>query len=346
MAMWRRLVGAVGAILTGGALVNGAATVLDGAAPGAALIDILLVGGPGLALIYGAWKLPDAGIDDDLHDRIAAWCFGIMTVMAVVVVLASLRPGAVFARPVATALTSAALGGAAGLTIGMFEGRAVTRSREQARVRAEAEEIRRRNEELEGIQSVIAHDVKSPLSGVYGNIDLARDTGDLAHLDDAEEATRRVESLVEDIGQMAREGVTVRDTETIRVDEVARDVWRSLDTPKARLDLELDEFEVEGDPHRVERLLDNLFRNALVHAGPDVAVRVGPLAEEEGFYVEDDGPGLPTDDPEKVLQVGYTTHDEGTGFGLSIVDRIARSHGWEMSFGDGPSGGARIEVRT
>lgn len=344
--MWRRLVGAAGAILTGGALVNGAATVLGGLAPGAALIDVLLVGGPGLALVYGAWKLPDAGVDEDLHGRIAAWCFGVMIVMAAVVVLASLRPGAVFARPVATALTSAALGGAAGLTIGMFEGRAVTRSREQARVRAEAEEVRRRNEELEGIQSVIAHDVKSPLSGVYGNIDLARDTGDLSHLDDAEEATRRVESLVEDIGQLAREGVTAQDTEPVRVDEIASEVWRSLDTPKAHLDMELDGFEVEGDPHRIERLLDNLFRNALVHAGPDVDVRVGPLADREGFYVEDDGPGFPTDDPEEALQVGYTTHDDGTGFGLSIVNRIARSHGWEMGFGDAPSGGARVEIRT
>lgn len=344
--MWRRLVGAVGAILSGGALVNGAATVLDGAAPGAALIDILLVGGPGLALLYGAWKLPEAGVDDDLHGRVAAWCFGVMIGMAAVVVLASLRPGSVFARPVATGLTSAALGGAAGLAIGMFEGRAVTRSRERARVRAEAAEVRRRNEELEGIQSVVAHDIKSPLSGIYGNIDLARDTGDLSHLDDAEEATRRVESLVEDIGQLAREGVTAQDTEPVRVDEFARAVWRSLDTPKAHLDMGFDGFEVEGDPHRIERLLDNLFRNALVHAGPDVDVRVGPLDDGEGFYVEDDGPGFPTDDPEEALQVGYTTHDEGTGFGLSIVNRIARSHGWEMGVGDAPSGGARIEIRT
>lgn len=344
--MWRRLVGAAGTILTGGAIFNGAVTVLEGVPPGAALIDILLVGGPGLALLYGAWQLPEAGIDEDLHGRVAAWCFGVMTIMVAVVVLASLRPGALLARPLATALTSAALGGAAGLAIGMFEGRAVTRSRERARVRAEAAEVRRRNEELEGIQSVVAHDIKSPLSGIYGNIDLARDTGDLSHLDDAEEATHRVESLVEDIGKLAREGVTAQDTEPVRIDEVTRAVWRSLDTPKAHLDMELDGFEVEGDPHRVERLVDNLFRNALVHAGPDVQVRVGPLPGERGFYVEDDGPGFPTDDPREALQVGYTTHDGGTGFGLSIVNRIARGHGWEMGIGDSPSGGARVEIRT
>lgn len=345
MDVWRSLVGAAGAVLLAGALASGGEALAQGVAPGAALIDALLVGGPGLALLYGAWRLPEAGIDEDLHPRVATWCFGVMTAMVSVVAIATLRPGAVFARPLGTGLTAAALGGAAGLTIGMFEGRAVTRSRERARVRAEAEEVRRRNEELEGIHSVIAHDVKSPLSGVYGNIDLARDTGNVSHLDDAEEAARRVESLVEDLGRLAREGVTVDGTEPVRVDDVVRDVWRSLETRKARLDVDLDGLEVAADPRRLERLVDNLLRNALNHAGPDVRVRVGSLPHGEGFYVEDDGPGLP-DDPEEALQVGYTTHDEGTGFGLPIVNRIARSHGWEMDFGDAPSGGARVEIRT
>jgi len=73
-----------------------------------------------------------------------------------------------------------------------------------------------------------------------------------------------------------------------------------------------------------------------------VAVTVGALPD--GFYIEDDGPGIPADERDDVFDAGYSTTEEGTGFGLSIVQQIADAHGWDIRVTDGSDGGARFEI--
>jgi signal transduction histidine kinase len=65
---------------------------------------------------------------------------------------------------------------------------------------------------------------------------------------------------------------------------------------------------------------------------------------DDGFYVADDGPGVPEADRESVFESGYSTDREGTGLGLTIVQEIAEAHGWEVSVTDSESGGARFEI--
>jgi len=72
-----------------------------------------------------------------------------------------------------------------------------------------------------------------------------------------------------------------------------------------------------------------------------VTVTVGSL--EDGFYVADDGPGIPEADREKVFESGYSTDGDGTGLGLAIVRRIAQAHGWDVTLTTSESGGARFE---
>jgi PAS domain S-box-containing protein len=72
-----------------------------------------------------------------------------------------------------------------------------------------------------------------------------------------------------------------------------------------------------------------------------VTVRLGRLAD--GFFVEDDGAGIPADASGQVFEWGYSTNDGGTGIGLAIVSEIAAAHGWEVRVTDGTDGGARFE---
>jgi signal transduction histidine kinase len=100
---------------------------------------------------------------------------------------------------------------------------------------------------------------------------------------------------------------------------------------------------VEADETGLQRLLENLFRNATEHGREaDVTIRIGDL--DTGFYIEDDGPGIPEEDRQTVFERGYSTTNSGTGFGLAIVEEIVDSHGWEIAITDGSDGGARFEI--
>jgi len=80
--------------------------------------------------------------------------------------------------------------------------------------------------------------------------------------------------------------------------------------------------------------------DAVEHGG-SVTVTVGEL--EGGFWLEDDGPGIPEDERAEIFDPGRSLDGSGTGFGLAIVREIADAHGWELEVTDGDAGGARFE---
>lgn len=127
--------------------------------------------------------------------------------------------------------------------------------------------------------------------------------------------------------------------------KLVRETWNGLDTRSATLRVE-SSCTLDADPTRLREALENVFENALEHAGPTVTVRVGSLEEtnRKGFYIEDDGPGIPESEREAVLEWGHSTTTEGTGFGLAIVDSIIEAHGWEIEVRESESGGARFEI--
>ncbi|MEF8887411.1 MAG: ATP-binding protein, partial [Haloarculaceae archaeon] len=79
-----------------------------------------------------------------------------------------------------------------------------------------------------------------------------------------------------------------------------------------------------------------------VEHGDDVTIRVGDLPD--GFYVADDGPGIPPGDRRQVFESGYSTSETGTGLGLSIVREVAEAHGWAVTLTESEDGGARFEI--
>ena len=76
-----------------------------------------------------------------------------------------------------------------------------------------------------------------------------------------------------------------------------------------------------------------------------LTVSIGLLPDGTGFYVEDDGPGIPSGERDHVFESGYSTTADGTGFGLAIAARVADAHGWTVDVTDGEDGGARFEFR-
>ncbi|QCC51961.1 PAS domain S-box protein [Halapricum salinum] len=201
-------------------------------------------------------------------------------------------------------------------------------------------ERKQRERRLEEFASVVSHDLQSPLNVITGRAELALDTGDLGHVENILDAADRMEALIEGLLTLARQGEVVGDVEETSLSTLTEQAWKQVQTAAASIDLR-DDRSLEADPDRLRELLENLFSNAVTHAGEDVTVSVGTT--DSGFYVADDGEGIPADRRSKVFEHGHSTSEEGTGLGLTIVARIADAHGWDVTVTDSSSGGARFE---
>lgn len=203
------------------------------------------------------------------------------------------------------------------------------------------QELRRRNERLDEFTSIVSHDLRNPLNVAEGRLVLAREDCESQHLDEVDRALDRMDALIEDLLTLAREGETVTDLEPIDLTATVEGCWTNVDTRDATLVTDIDQT-IRADESRLKQVFENLVRNAVEHGGEEVTVTVGEL--DDGFYVEDDGPGIPKQERDDVFDAGYTTTDEGTGFGLGIVEQVVDAHNWEIHITEGSDGGARFEI--
>ena len=218
--------------------------------------------------------------------------------------------------------------------------------------------LERQNERLEEFASVVSHDLRNPLNIIDLRLELAREEPNTEHLDAIDRASSRMDALIDDLLTLARHGEDIADTEPTDLAALAESCWRNVATADATLATDIDRT-VEADPTRLRQLLENLVRNSVEHgstgsrtgsddsvehAGADVTIRVGALDDPPGFYVADDGPGIPEDERKDVFDTGHSTAPDGTGLGLSIVKQVVDAHGWEIRVTDSAEGGARFEI--
>ena len=214
------------------------------------------------------------------------------------------------------------------------------RTEREQELEAARQELEASNERLEEFASVVSHDLRNPLNVAQLGLELAREDRDDERLATVAEAHDRMERLIDDLLDLARQGAELDDVEQVSLTESAHNCWHTVETADATLVVETDQT-VRADPDRFRQLLENLFRNAVDHGPADVTVTVGGLSR--GFYVADDGPGIPENERDRILERGYSTASEGTGLGLSLVETAAAAHDWEMAVTESEDGGARFE---
>ncbi len=129
--------------------------------------------------------------------------------------------------------------------------------------------------------------------------------------------------------------------ESVGLADVAERSWQTVETGSATLETHATHT-LSADRSQLQELFENLYRNAVEHGGDEVTVHVGTM--DDGFYVADTGPGVSESDREEVFEAGYSTAEDGTGFGLRIVEQVANAHGREVTVTESEHGGARFEV--
>ncbi|WP_135306414.1 sensor histidine kinase [Haloarcula amylovorans] len=306
----------------------------------AALTTSILVGTSGIVLFYGGHRLPETNIRPDVFPVVAGWCIragvlmiGILLFMTLITTLTD---------PIANFLILSGLASVAGLGMGYHDGQAKTRAKDAEEY---GEKLERQNERLESFASLLAHELRNPVS--IGQIY----THQLSETDNPQavgyvaEAFDRIENTIDIMLVLARGQKALSEQQPVTLAGVAQDAWDEIETPEATLTVQTD-LTIAADETYLRHLLRNLFENAVEHGGDDVTVTVDDLPT--GFYVVDDGKGIPVDVRETIFERGYTTaaDDGGMGVGLTFVKTMADIYGWECSLTASTRGGARFEFEN
>jgi PAS domain S-box-containing protein len=209
-------------------------------------------------------------------------------------------------------------------------------------VEIQRERLHRQNERFDELASTISHDLQTPLSTARGRAELAIETGDTEQMQTALDAIERTDELRKNLVEVLRTKEIVSETEPVEIEQTGRDIWETVSTQDAASLQIRDAVSVVADPDALRRLFENLFSNAIEHGNEDVAIRIGTT--DGGFFIEDDGPGIPEDERDEVFTPGYSTKRTGSGVGLASVREIVMAMDWEIRVTEGSEGGARFEI--
>lgn len=196
------------------------------------------------------------------------------------------------------------------------------------------------NDRLESFARTVSHDLRNPLSVAKGHLELARAEADSDHHETVADGLNRIEALIERLLANSCSADHRVETDPVDLAAVSETSWHHVSTGEATLVTTSDRA-IMADRFRLLQLLENLFRNAVEHNEGPLTVETGRC--DGGFYVEDDGTGIPSEAQSAVFESGYTTAADGTGFGLEIVSQIVDAHEWDVEITDSSDGGARFE---
>jgi len=203
--------------------------------------------------------------------------------------------------------------------------------------------IGQRTEMLAGV----SHDLRTPLTRMKLQLAMLGDGDGIA---DLKADLADMEDMVEEFLSFARgEGTEAVVDADIR--ELVDDVVASARRDGASIDVDGDfALVVPVRPNAFKRCLTNLVVNAMVHAD-HIVVHASRDGEAIEVTIDDDGPGIPSDQREEVFKPFYRLDSArnldagGTGLGLTIARDVMRGHGGDIRLEQAPAGGVRARLR-
>jgi len=206
------------------------------------------------------------------------------------------------------------------------------------------EELTQERDRLDKFAQVISHDLRNPLTTAIGRVEFLKEDTENEHLRTTARALEKMEHFIDDLLALARDGREVEQTSRVQLAQTAHRSWEIVDIDGIGLQITADDATILADSGRLQQVFENLFQNASEHGETVSKIEVGLLDDGSGFYIADDGAGIPTEERERVFEPGYTTRENGTGFGLHIVQDIVTAHDWNVCVTSATIGGARFEI--
>jgi PAS domain S-box-containing protein len=207
----------------------------------------------------------------------------------------------------------------------------------------------------------VSHDLRTPLAAILGlAITMGRDDLEMDATETRDMSrriavnARKLDRLVNDLLDLDRlsRGIvepTLRPTDLGAL--IRNLVGESELIVERRVNLEVQPVTIPVDAAKVERIVENLIANTARHTPPQAQlwVRVEPMGEGALIVVEDDGPGVPEHERERIFQPflqgpSPAEHSPGVGVGLTLVARFAELHGGRAWVQERPGGGASFRV--
>ncbi len=224
--------------------------------------------------------------------------------------------------------------------------------------RAEADRLRHEDEMKTTFLQAVSHDLRTPLAAILGlAVTLDRHQANLGE-EEIHDLTqriatnaRRLDRLVADFLDLERlqRGAAVPESRTLDVGRLVRGWVAATDLVEdRRLSLSVAPVTIRGDPAMIERIVENLIGNAVKHTPRDTQIWVRVEAADDGVLltVQDDGPGVPPDERERIFQPFRqgSRAGAGSGVGLALVARFAALHGGRVWVSERSGGGASFKV--
>jgi two-component system OmpR family sensor kinase len=192
------------------------------------------------------------------------------------------------------------------------------------------------------LTSELAHELRTPLSGIRGEAELAlmssTETGTRERMERVVALVDQMSSTITTLLAIAR-GEEAQISTRTSVDDIIAATLASTGPSGTAIavrpgDLSPEDLRVSASTESAARALSPLVENALQHATEHVTVSVQGRARAVDIIVSDDGPGLPQDDtdPESLFAAGARSSDSaGAGLGLALARRVARTLGGDVT---------------
>lgn len=219
--------------------------------------------------------------------------------------------------------------------------------------------IRRLVESQREMTRAVSHELRTPVARLRFGLEMLADIEDTGQrrekLNALDRDIEELDKLIDEILTYARLEQGTPDIHFVEVDvyEVCQRLIVELDELRGETVLKLSgsALIIEAEFRYVHRVMQNLVTNALRYARSEVSMSVEKAGQYAILRVDDDGPGIPDHERERVfkpfarLDKSRGRASGGYGLGLSIVRRIIEWHGGQISVYQSPRGGARFEVK-